>query len=141
MSYFDHLAGLVKYNSHATPKSFKPLSEQHWPDSLIDDMISREISVLGLHRASMRLPIVEDMHPGRTALARLQPQTVLPATPPPQTAAGDHKTVIFAKDMDDEAFEVAAKKLVMNHGGHGSFMNFARRVKVLRLIAKSLPKV
>ena len=46
MSYFDHLAGLVKFNSHKTPTSFKPVFNKHWPESLIDDMISREIAVL-----------------------------------------------------------------------------------------------
>ena len=49
MSYFDHLAGLVKYNSNATPKSFTPVFTQHWSKSVIDDMISREIEMLGLH--------------------------------------------------------------------------------------------
>ena len=67
MSYFDHLAGLVKYNSHATPTSFKPVFKQHWPDSLIDDMISREISVLGLYHASMREALPKDTPTGRTA--------------------------------------------------------------------------
>ena len=75
MSYFDLLAGLVKYNSHATPTSFKPLFKQHWPKSLIDDMISREISVLGLHHASMREALPKDTPTGRTALAQ-QPQIV-----------------------------------------------------------------
>ena len=63
MSYFDHLAGLVKYNSHATPTSFKPVFKQHWPKSLIDDMISREISVFGLHHASMRERHYRKTHP------------------------------------------------------------------------------
>ena len=48
MSYFDRLAGLIKYNSYATPTSFKMLFKKGWPKSLIDDMISLEISVLSL---------------------------------------------------------------------------------------------
>ena len=39
--------------------------------------------------------------------------------------------------MSDAAFEVAARKLVRWHGAHGSFVNYDRRITLLRLIAKS----
>ena len=86
MSYFDHLAGLVKFNSNMTSASFKPVFKQHWPESLIDDMISREISVLGLHHASMREALQKDTPTGRTALAQPQIVEVLPRAPPPPVA-------------------------------------------------------
>ena len=110
MSNFDHLAGLAKHNSHMTPKSFTPVFEQHWSKSLIDDMISLKISLLGLHHTSMHEALPNDTPPGRSALIQLQPRIVevLPAAPPPSAvklaAASDHKTVIFAKVMDDVAF-------------------------------------
>lgn len=46
MSLFDHLAGLVKHESHITRTAFKPVFEKNWPTSLIDDLIAHETATL-----------------------------------------------------------------------------------------------
>ena len=127
ISSFDHVSSLVRFNSHITHQGALDYTEQ-----FVDTMIARETVMLGLHCENMRAPLLDGTILGRTPLPNLRPQQNSNIN-----MKEDNNKVTFTKDMDDAAFDAAAAKLVRWHGGHSSFVNYGRRIKLLRLIAKS----
>jgi hypothetical protein len=124
MSLFDHLAGLVKHESHITRTAFKPVFEKNWPTSLIDDLIAHETATLGLHHASMRAPLPQGGEPGRTLTQR---------------GTGALQQVSFQRpdDMPLQQFIAMANELVRSGGSVKSFLDQQRRSLLAQIIARN----